>query len=305
MKYQDRLDLQKTISKLETNNFDYKDIKSILIDLREYSEHKSVFREVSHFVAHKKRDQGIIYSNVEGHFCNFYLSCLITFKMCENNPMIRPEPIMRVAMLFRAERQSKDFYKKHNIQKDKFIRQIKENLTVQPEGNYQWKGTQKFCDIANDIMSSFEFKCLFHSTDLIKGFLHELKRNKFQYDEQKIDKDRLVLIIMVLLHDTEYYSPTLRRKLGKLFIGTSNPDIAPHTITLYVDFELFNDGQYLSETKEPLYIDIAALLITTDLLVKDWCTEALMHHFKNGSPNTNNPNIFLNDEAKLDINFSS
>lgn len=304
MKYQDRLDLQHTISKLETNNFDYKDIKSILIDLREYSEHKSDFREISHFVAHKERDQGLVHSNVEGYFCNLYMSHLIQNMGYQWDYSKQPEPFVGRALLFRAEQAPNEFYQKYKIQKGKFLQQVKENLPQVRKENFQWSESEKFYNIIN-ALDTYTIKPLFNSKILVESFLKELKRNNFKFDQTKIDTNRLILIIMTLLHETEYHSTILKRKIGKLSISLASTVNETGAIQLYTELDPFTHEQDFQGLKFSQSLQYKLPLITSDLHAKDWCTNSLITYFENQHLYENEVNIYLNDEMKLDINYSS
>lgn len=294
MKYQDRLDLQKTITKLETNDFDYQDIKSIFIDLREYSEFGSHFQELSHFVAHKVRDKGSVHANVEGHFCSlkYYYMLIKKIRIDFSKP---PEPCLRQALLFSAGRLPNDFFREQKIQKTKFIQQIKDNLPLKPKKDFQWSNEKKFYDVMYEVLSIIDTRTTFESTSLIDSFIRELKRNKFTFDENKINKNRLVLMIMVLLNETTYISKALNQEVGNIEIGIYNRDSIDY-LGLWI-----NLVEFIPET----YITFNIPFMESNLIAQDCCTETLLNYLSATTKTLKEMNIYLNEQDKFDIHYSS
>lgn len=294
MKYQDRLVLQETIKKLETNDFDYKDIKSILIDLREYSEHKSHFREISHFVAHKDRDQGLVHTNVEGYFCSLQILFLVHRRIYLDYSK-PPEPFLRLAILFRAEQLQNDFYRQHKIGKDKFIKQVKENLPLKPNADFKWPTDKKFYEVVNEVISTIDIKPLFESTLVVDDFIKVLRRNSFIFDEKNINKNKVSLMIIALLNDTDYFSKILNIKLGEISVALETRDSIEY-LALYCNFQEF---------VPKAYITFSVPILSSDLIAKDWCTESFFNFLSNTTKPQINYKVFLNQQDKFDILFNS
>lgn len=60
---------KEAIGRIEQGSFTEDDIELLLIRLREYSSAKSIFQEISHFIAHHRRDTGITFDSLYRVYC--------------------------------------------------------------------------------------------------------------------------------------------------------------------------------------------------------------------------------------------
>src|SRR6056297_4286435 len=63
-----KLDVKKSIANIENGTFSEKEIKTLLVDLREYSNQK-IFNDIANFVHHHHRNEGSIHDDIYNSYC--------------------------------------------------------------------------------------------------------------------------------------------------------------------------------------------------------------------------------------------
>jgi len=74
MKKNSKLDVQNIISAIENGDVDRNSLKILLIEIRDYLPKNSIIKELSHFIAHPKRDKGAAFSHLQT-FVDDFIKC--------------------------------------------------------------------------------------------------------------------------------------------------------------------------------------------------------------------------------------
>ena len=305
------MDLQKAISKLETEDFNTNDIRLILIMLREYVNSQSIFKELSHFVAHKKgRDQGEFQSRVEGLYCRLYVSLIMHYGFIHD--YAKP-PLAEVskAIHFNAQLVPNDFLEKYKISKTNLIKLVKEYFPDKNiEKKFKMHDSDEFYSMITELMSVISIHHLFSGEEILKDFCEEILTNGFSLDIKKINTNKLLFTILLTLHDTELLSSTLNKKIGnlELKIADFNHKLV---VALYANVEEISYSREMIEgfpaSRITNSISFSFPIVQTDFLAKDWCSEAFIHHHTkeydhiNAQSKTQLVDTYLNEFGLLDI----
>lgn len=306
MKYAERVDLQKVISKLETDNFDSNDIRLILIMLRDYSEYESIFREISHFVAHKNRDQGYFQSRIEGLHCLFQIQLL-----CQHGFIIDyaqpPLPEVSKAILFKASFVSKDILKKYRVSKQSLVSDIKKYFPVKDiEKNFKLHKSISFYEMIIEIMNEpIIIDAFYNGDELREALIKEIEKNGFNLDIQKVNLNKLLFNLLFVLHGTELDAKLLNKIVGTLNFGILNQN----------NKDVLNlMGKIRSSHKRPRFphlnrpditiennVEFSFSIVQTDLLASDWCTQNYLSAYEENWASIGKLDTFINEEGLLDI----
>lgn len=305
MKYAERVDLQKVISKLETDNFDSNDIRLILIMLREYSDRDSIFREISHFVAHKNRDQGDFYSRIEGIHCLFQINLL-----CQHGYIIDyaqpPLPEFSKAILFKANFVSNSILKKYNFDKQSLLNDVAKYFPIKVKENFTPHESILFYEMITEIISEpINFAPLYKDSELIECLISEIEKNEFKLDIQKVDLSKLLFSILPILHGTELNAILFKKSIGTINFGILNQghkDMlnlmgyirVTHTRPRFPD--LGRPDITIQEN-----VEFSFSIVQTDLLASDWCTQNYLSAFEENWASIGKLDTFINEEGLLDI----
>lgn len=308
MKYAERVDLQRVISKLETNDFDSNDIRLILIMLREYSDHKSLFREISHFVAHKNRDQGEFYSRIEGIHClsQLQLLCKHGFIIDYSKP---PLPEVSKAIFFKASFASDQILKKHGFDKQSLLQEVNKYFPIKVKDNFEPNPSYLFYEMIMEILKEpIDLVPLYNGKDLIESLTDEIKRHGFNLDIQKVSLSRLLFNLLPILHGTQLQAQLLKKIVGTINFGILDINNKKN-ITLMGLVRASHTRPRFPQLDMPHItieenFEFSFSIVQTELQANDWCSQNYINTFNQNCFLLNELETFINDEGKLDINIA-
>lgn len=309
MKYAERVDLQRVISKLETNDFDSNDIRLILIMLREYSDHNSIFKEISHFVAHKNRDQGEFYSRIEGIHClsQLQLLCKHGFIIDYSKP---PLPEVSKAVFFKASFASDHIFRKYRVNKQSVIGTIKKYFPIKDiEKSFKLHESIDFYEMIREIMNEgLLTDHLYTGSELIDALIEEIEKNGFSLDIKKVNSNKVLFNLLLVLHGTELHAKLLKKSVGTINFGILDINNkknltlmglvrASHTRPRFPQLDM--PDITIEEN-----IEFSFSIVQTELQANDWCSQNYINTFNQNCFLLNELETFINDEGKLDINIA-
>lgn len=281
---------QKVISRIESAEFDEIDVDTLLMQLRAFSNDKILFREVADFVAHNdERKQGVANDSLDA----FYLSMKFFVEYASENKLLniyKPFPLyIKKLMIFQIDKcKAIDLKSKFSTTKEKLTCNIKSLFEESKKNNTAVLRQQK---ISKKNLKSIEFllsfigsKPAFTQEVLLDEILQVIRENGLTFDENKFFEqgDKIVLYILMLLHNTQYNFNGYKQGYSKL--ACENTSI-PYNINLVnkdgnsVSHEwtfghLNINGNVVIE-KDGKDLTISYPLVSTNLLVEDWCDESL------------------------------
>lgn len=287
----ERLKIQEILDRINDDSFTPSDIDLILIKLREYSEPKSLFQEISHFAAHNElRDQGNTFYHMNGFFSSMLFHTKHSFDEAEPLDFSKPIPSYVIDKIkFNV-----------NLSKDKFTDKYKCSLTqfeskfnnvfqkIKGTNTYKLKGTLKGTvrKVTEDMLQVLISQPLFTQEQIIEEFISVLRANQFSIDEKlyRLRGDKIILFIIFLMHGTEY-SITEEIK-SKSFIDINQEN----------NLSILSLNAHVPTPYKNTLITCVYPLISTTLDSFDHCSEKIL---KSGINDTNR-HILIIKNGKLD-----
>jgi hypothetical protein len=279
----DKAKVQRIVSEIINGNFSDISIDALLFELRDYSQKDSIFREIAHFIAHPERDKGKFRDFIMDYSqkVKFVWDYRVCGKKLDINAAL---PLYVFDLLFKEIKViNLNLQNKYNITQHQLIKFIKKNIIKD-----ELHATAKFkSQLPSDKIEMITF-CFSHIGEqkeilnediIINDIIKTLKENKILFDESsfKLQKNNIMLCILLLLH------------LKTLKIEESNKEL-PYCSILYNnenDLDNTHLGLYgIMNSPEGDDIKIAFPLISTNLLLKQYCDEGLIYDIiKSGKKN--------------------
>ena len=317
MKNLDKLKIQKIISKIETSNFDENDVDNLFMKLRAFSNGNDVFREVADFVAHNDlRNEGIANKSLESLYLSFKFFNEYT---SENKPLNISEPFplyIKNLMIYQIDKCNEaDLKLKFSETKQKLnswittlFKDDKKRATTQLKNPNLSK---KYFQLIQYLLGFIGVQPAFDHAILISQIINVIKTNELTINENEFIKnaDKIILCVLLLLHDSEFNFDGYKFGYCKL---SCNKTFILHTQNLVdqngnkIDYsESFGTLQlhgYVILDKNGKDITISFPLMTTDLLVDEWCDNTLFNLTALDETHPNLLHKIVNFDQELNFN---
>ena len=192
---------KEAIDRIEQGSFTEDDIELVLIRLREYSSGKSIFREISHFIAHHRRDSGLTFISLYRVYCRMRAYGEFQY---HKKPLDLKSPIDKWFydfVIFQLEEiESHNLKKKYGISRKQAKRTFKEFFSEE-NGVYSCikQPSQELLNIVNEAASFIKMKPLFTCDEIIQSFCDTFKSLGLVTDTKSIEAKANQLIIALLV----------------------------------------------------------------------------------------------------------
>lgn len=255
------------INRIEQGLFSEDDIELLLIRLREYVDGKSIFREISHFIAHHKRDSGLTFISLYKVYCRMRAYAEFQYR---NNRLNLSEPIEKWFydfVIFQLDEIESHVLKKKYGFSRKEAKRIFKSFFSEEKNTYRIikKTDQAFIDIVNEASGFINIRPLFSCTEIVASFSNELGKLGLIQDHRNFERqsDKLIVGLMVLMHKREFH-------IDRNVFGTTNIDFPADGFGKPGNLELRGTIQV------PNLVPIAVTLIETTLDCANWCDPDLL-----------------------------
>lgn len=254
------------VGRIEQGNFSEDDIELLLIRLREYVGGKSIFREISHFIAHHKRDSGLTFDSLYKVYCRMRAYSEFQFR---KRPLDISEPIEKWFYDFvnyqLDEIESHVIKRKYGFSR-KEAKRIFKAYFVEEKRGYRLikKADQDFIDIVTEASSFIKMKPLFSCDEVVASFSEELGKLGLIKDRRNFENqsDKLIVFLMILMSKREFH-------IEKNVFGTTGMHFPPDGFGVPGNLELQGTIQV------PDLVSIIITLIKTPLSCAAWCDPEL------------------------------
>jgi hypothetical protein len=244
---------KKVIQKIEQGFFSEDDIKLLLIDLREYADTKSIFREIAHFIAHHKRDSGLTFFSLYRVYCRMraYGEFQYNKKQLDLHKPI--EKWFYDFVLFQLDEIESQILKKKYGFSRKHAKKIFKSFFAEETVNEELE------NILNEASSSIKIKPLFSCNEIVSSFSETFKKLELLSDSSSFERQskKLILSLLVLMHKREFH-------IGTDVFGKIEVDFPPDGFGKPKTLELRGTIQI------PDLTAIVVTLIETSQAFEDW-----------------------------------
>jgi hypothetical protein len=282
----DKNKIQRLIDKIISGKFDDNDIDVLLSGLRDYSKKDSLFRELAHFHAHPQiRDQG--------KFKEYFISYIQQVKFIwqyrfrgEKIDLYNPFPKYILDLLYEYINKIDKtlLQKKYNIVPHKLKKEINKNIVIDDKNNtVYFKATislQLYDIIIYCLKQIGGQKEILTQNMIINDIIYTIKNNDIIFDEDEFKKEsnKIMYCILLLLH------------LKTIEIEENSKDEFPYCSILFDKKEKKGENIHLGlygimNSPEGDGIKIAFPLISTDLLLSEYCDENLLNEILTSGKN--------------------
>lgn len=255
------------VKKIEQGLFSEDDIELLLIRLREYVDAKSIFREISHFIAHHKRDSGLTFLSLYKVYCRMRAYGEFQYHKKQLD-LSRPiEKWFYDFVLFQLDEiESHVLKKKYGFSRKEAKRVFKSFFTEDNDIYRLGKvANQDLANIVNEASSFIKIQPLFSCDEIVDGFYQSLNNLGLINDQGEFKKqsDKLILSLLVLMHKREFH-------IGKDVFGKTEVDCPADGFGKIKNLELRGTIQV------PNLVAIVVTLIETSLDCAAWCDPELL-----------------------------
>lgn len=292
MKNLEKTKAQKIINKIQTGNFDENDVDNLLMRLRASSHENIVFREIADFVAHNdKRDRGLTNQSLEAMYYSMkyfleYTSPKISLDITKPFPIWIKTLIKYQIDKIDEEKLREKFFVGQGRLKIRIDKGFKDDKKTKKTLLKNGKLSIETLRAIQYVMSFIISKEAFSQKDLIDQIINVLSQNKISFDKDKIltESNRITLCVLLLLHNSKF--DYKGHKLGYCSISPEKESISHNTNFIDNDgnkidiHESFGNLQILGHVvlkKDGKDLTIAYPIMSTDLDVKEWCSETLFN----------------------------
>ncbi|MEI4929350.1 hypothetical protein ACK3ZF_00760 [Aeromonas caviae] len=255
------------IQRIERGTFSEDDIELLLIRLREYSGANSIFREISHFIAHHKRDSGTTFQSLYKVYCQMRAYSEFQHQKKQLDLSIPIEKWFYDFVISQFDEiESHSLKKEHGISR-KQAKEIFKTFFSHKKNEYHLikQPTQELINIINAALSFIKIKPLFSPSEIVSSFIETFKSlGLLQGTENlKAQSDKLILGLLVILHKREFY-------IGKDLFGKAILGIFDDGTGKFKNLEL------MGSIKAPGLPIICFPLVETSLDFDMWCSPELI-----------------------------
>lgn len=297
----DRSVIIRLINKIISGDFEDYHVRDLLTELRDFSDKNSLFNELANFLAHKAkgRNQGKIFD-----YINSYSQEIKFIWECQKNnfDLYRPFPKYILDCIYNKINtiNKMELQKKFNITPYKLKKEIKRHIVED-------KNTVSFTTNAFPKLHNVIFYCLFqfgfqkellNQNIIVDEIIKTLKNNDIPFEENEFKKmsNKIMFCILLLLH------------LKTLDIDKYSNEETSYCSILYDKLGNTRDGLYLGlygilNSPKGDEIKIAVPLISTNLLISEYCDDNLFNEINNSK--TNNEIICPLEFNNFKLSYSS
>lgn len=258
---------KQAIERIEKGLFTEDDVELILIRLREYADGKSIFREISHFIAHHKRDSGLTFVSLYRVYCRMRAYGEFQY---HKKPLDLASPIDKWFydfVLFQLDEiENHILKKKYGFSRKQAKRTFKEFFS-EDRGIYICikQPSQELLNIVKEASSFIKMKPLFTCEEIIQSFCNTFKSLGLVKDTNGIvaQKHQLILALLVLMHKREFH-------IGPDVFGKTEVDFPADGFGKLKALELRGTIQV------PNLIGIVLTLVETSLRFEECCEPDLL-----------------------------
>lgn len=231
----ERKSISTFLDKFKSNTFDENDIKLFLIEIREYLKEETFLRELSDFIAHGTRNQGLCFTAVLSRHMRMYSSRkrineLMDSGFFEENKD-KPESFFsrkfldyidfkkiskkdfKIYVTDALEDLDEDFVEEQTTFKKEFIRMLISISYKQENGYHILKSNLKkesvriMDELLLFIRGAITTKSVFTQKEIISDFIKissKLNSEDLSKPQYRQSKDDLIVCIMAMLHDRKF-----------------------------------------------------------------------------------------------------
>ncbi|GGF54175.1 hypothetical protein [Alteromonas lipolytica] len=324
MKTLERAKAQKSLSKIESGDFDENDVDNIFTRLRAYCRGHKIFHEVSHFVAHNdERDRGLTFESLESVYLNvkFFLEYASPKKPLD---IRKPFPLyIKKLLSFQADKCADvELKKKFNVSRDRLKKRIDSIFAEDKKKQVAYLRKPKVSEdnfkAIQHLLGFISTRPAFSQEQLISEFIAVLEANKLQFNEEALRKHsgRITACVLLLINDAEFkVSP---HKSGYCKVSCEQPSVSYKQTFVDKDGNpvereeshgnLLLTGHVILD-KDGKDLTIAFAIMDTELPAEDWCDESMFYiePLSEKAPSflqkkiNFEPSLCLNSEGKLGI----
>ena len=232
-----------------------------MIDLREYADTKSVFREIAHFIAHHKRDSGLTFFSLYRVYCRMraYGEFQYNKKHLDLHKPI--EKWFYDFVLFQLDEIESQILKKKYGFSRKHAKKIFKSFFAEEKDNYIWIKTidEELVTILNEASIFIKIKPLFSCNEIVSSFSETFKKLELLSDSSIFERQskKLILSLLALMHKREFH-------IGTDVFGKIEVDFPPDGFGKPKTLELRGTIQI------PDLTAIVVTLIETSQAFEDW-----------------------------------
>ena len=277
--------ITRLVNKITSGDFEDLHVRQLLMELRDYSDKNSLFRELAHFIAHPGRDQGkfveyIISYSQEIKFIWEYRMNTKQLDLYKSFPKYIMDCIYsKINKIDRMVLQNN-----FNFTPNKLKKEISKCLVVDEYTNTVFLKSDAFSKLHNVIsycLNQFGVqKELLDQNTIINDIIKTLKSNDIIFNENEFKKmsNNIMLCILLLLH------------LKTLQIDKNSNEEFPYCSILFNRLRNNIDELYLGLygiLNSPAYDDIKITfpIISTNLLLTEYCDSNLLNDIMNSDKN--------------------
>jgi hypothetical protein len=279
------------LNRIKTNSFNYDDIDLLFIHLREYSEKNSIFEEISHFIAHNEtRIKGLIFDSVSA------LNTRVKMLNDKSNEYLFSvdKPFRKElldAIKLQVKKLEKNFIQtQFGLSKEMIEERLNEDFVIEnKEKVYIKKTSQNVLDLISYCLNTIGTIPDFTQNEVIEDINKTLIKNEFSIEGIEYNSNKIMLCILVLLHRTKfklnnqkiaychiYYNAEERGTVKKLGL---------YTKVFFSEYEGIGFGYPI---------------ISTNLVLDNWCENNLMDQLENKKTKTGlHQPLIINADFKL------
>ena len=258
---------KEAVQRIEQGNFSEDDIELLLIRLREYSDTKSIFKELAHFIAHHKRDSGLTFLSLYKVYCRMRAYGEFQYHKKQIDLSKPIEKWFYDFILFQLDELESYILKKKYGFSRKQAKQKFKSFFCEEKDVYRCNKTpdEELANIINEASGFIKIKPLFSSEEIVVSFLKTFKDLGLVTDPNdfKMQSDKLILGVLVLMHKREFH-------IGNDVFGTTAVDFPTDGFGRLKNMELRGTLQI------PDLTDIVVTLIETPIDFENWGEDELL-----------------------------
>lgn len=284
-----------SFDKVTSDTFQESDIKTLLVDIREYIRDQTLLRELADFIAHPKRDKGICYKLLNARYAKLSLFKEQMKRIDKEGGFeklnIKTEWDYSAAVLssISTDRIKSDLFKilfidgiediedkvlkkYYKVGKTEILKLLNDSY-FQVDGHHILKNLKSrnlIDDILKFIRGYVSGNTAFKQTEFNKELEISIKRiiDKFKVDGKYLEsfiahRSKILLCIMCLLHDARltFYD----KNEGRIFLTTNDGSLA-----LATDKTIFKFYLFVSDIKIHYYLEQGSKIEHTDMDEISW-----------------------------------
>jgi len=274
-------------NKIMSGDFNDLNVRELLIELRDYSDKNSLFRELAHFLAHPTEGRK------QGKFVDYIISYSKEVKFVweyrlykKQFDLYKPFPKYILNCIYNKINtiDKMKLQNKFNMTPHKLKKEINKHIIEDEKTNMVFITPNTFPKLHNVIIYCLSQigiqKELLDQNIIIDDIIRTLKNNDISFNESEFKKmsDKIMLCILLLLH------------LSPLQINKNSNEEIPYCSILFDRLGNNINGSHLGlygilNSPEGDEIKIAFPIISTNLLLSEYCDDNLLNDIMSSNQN--------------------